>query len=152
MRCWGLLQLQCYIRSCLSALPFLHQELNDRDRFLQVLLEKYQQASVVQGAADQQQQQQSGAMQAAAAGAAGGSKLAPGSGLPVNAVNSGPPLLLEEAVAVIIRNERGRQVRADNKLCTALCRVCSSTCVAVWARRGVHITSCCLCNCTWQHA
>lgn len=116
------------------------QELNDRDRFLQVLLEKYQQASVVQGAADQQQQQQPGAMQAAAAGAAGGSKLAAGSGLPVNAVNSGPPLLLEEAVAVIIRNERGRQVRAETTLCTAVCSCVrlSSTCIALWARRGVH--------------
>jgi hypothetical protein len=89
------------------------QELNDRDRFLQVLLEKYQQASAAAqaGAEQQQQPQQPGALAAAAAATAGGSsKPAQGAGLPVNAVSSGPPLLLEEAVAVIIRNERGRQV------------------------------------------
>lgn len=93
------------------------QELNDRDRFLQVLLEKYQQASAAakQAGAEQQQPQQSqqpGALLAAAAAAAGGggSRAPHGSSLPVNAVSSGPPLLLDEAVAVIIRNERGRQV------------------------------------------
>lgn len=89
------------------------QELNDRDRFLQVLLEKYQQASAAAAAgAEQQQQQQPGALMAAAAAATAGgvSKAAQATGLPVNAVSSGPPLLLDEAVAVIIRNERGRQV------------------------------------------
>jgi hypothetical protein len=45
----------------------------------------------------------------------------------VNAVSSGAPLLLEEAVAVIIRNERGRQVGCwdcsspDPVSCKALC-------------------------------
>lgn len=86
--------------------PF--QELNDRDRFLQVLLEKYQQASAAQAGAEQQLQPLG---PAAGATAGGGSKAAQAAGLPVNAVNSGPPLLLDEAVAVIIRNERGRQVR-----------------------------------------
>jgi hypothetical protein len=75
-----------------------------------VLLEKYQQASAA-AQAGAEQLQQPGALAAAAAATAGGSsKPAQGTGLPVNAVRSGPPLLLEEAVAVIIRNERGRQV------------------------------------------
>lgn len=93
------------------------QELNDRDRFLQVLLEKYQQAGAAakQAGAEQQQpqSQQPGALLVAAEAAAGGSSRAPhGLSLPVNAVSSGPPLLLDEAVAVIIKNQRGRQVGA----------------------------------------
>jgi hypothetical protein len=92
---------------CNCILPSF-QELNDRDRFLQVLLEKYQQASAAQAGAEQQQQP---GVLAAAATAGCGSKAAQAAGLPANAVNSGPPLLLDEAVAVIIRNERGRQVR-----------------------------------------
>lgn len=111
-------------RVCWQSWPVLSgavQELNDRNRFLQVLLKKYQQASAAakQAGAEQQQQQpqsqqQPGALLAAAAAAAGGggSRVPDGSSLPVNAVSSGPPLLLDEAVAVIIRNERGQQVGA----------------------------------------
>lgn len=107
-KCCVLLEAKSTGAHCTDSL----QELNDRDRFLQVLLEKYQQASAAaQAGAEQQQPQQPGALAAAAAATAGGSsKPAQGAGLPVNAVSSGPPLLLEEAVAVIIRNERGRQV------------------------------------------
>lgn len=88
-----------------------------------MLLEKYQQASTAAAAAtqagsDPQTQQQPGMMAAAAAAAAGGDgsngssgKQGMVGGMPMNAVRSGPPLLLDEAVAVIIRNERGRQVR-----------------------------------------
>jgi hypothetical protein len=74
------------------------QELNDRDTFLQVLLEKYQQANQ-QGATD------------GSNGGNGSSNNSSKQGSSGNAVSSGPPLLPEEAVAVIIRNERGRQVR-----------------------------------------
>lgn len=70
------------------------QELNDRDKFLQVLLEKYQQAN--QPPADAAGSSSTGS---------GSSKQAGG-----NAVTSGPPLLPDEALAVILRNERGRQV------------------------------------------
>lgn len=100
--------------------PFLFclQELNDRDRFLQVLLEKYQQASEAQAgaaaaASDQQQQQAGAPLQAAGTGGGSGSSKQV-HGLPVNAVSSGAPLLLDEAVAVVIRNERGRQVSMGN--------------------------------------
>lgn len=85
------------------------QELNDRDRFLQVLLEKYQQVGAAQAgaAAAADQQQQPTALQAAAAA---GGHAGHSTGLPENAVRSGAPLQLDEAVAVILRNERGRQV------------------------------------------
>lgn len=76
------------------------KELNDRDKFLQVLLEKYQQANQ-QGAAD------AGAVVTSNSSKQGNS---------ANAVSSGPPLLPEEAVAVIIRNERGRQARERTRL------------------------------------
>ncbi|WIA42292.1 hypothetical protein OEZ86_008306 [Tetradesmus obliquus] len=76
------------------------KELNDRDKFLQVLLEKYQQANQ-QGAAD------AGAVVTGNSSKQGNS---------ANAVSSGPPLLPEEAVAVIIRNERGRQARERTRL------------------------------------
>eukprot|EP00878_Enallax_costatus_P017399 GHUV01018273.1.p1 GENE.GHUV01018273.1~~GHUV01018273.1.p1 ORF type:complete len:830 (+),score=314.81 GHUV01018273.1:156-2492(+) len=69
------------------------KELNDRDKFLQVLLEKYQQA-------DQ-----------SAEGASSSNGGDSNSAAAVNAVSSGPPLLQEEAVAIILRNERGRQAR-----------------------------------------
>eukprot|EP00882_Tetradesmus_deserticola_P019343 GHRQ01020813.1.p1 GENE.GHRQ01020813.1~~GHRQ01020813.1.p1 ORF type:complete len:155 (+),score=47.73 GHRQ01020813.1:350-814(+) len=72
------------------------QELNDRAKFLQVLLEKYQQANQ-EGTADA----------VAEISTSSSSK----QGSVANAVSGGPPLLPEEAVAVIIRNERGRQVR-----------------------------------------
>jgi hypothetical protein len=75
------------------------QELNDRDKFLQVLLEKYQQAN----------QQTAPADAVAVIGGSSSSK----QGGNANAVSSGPPLLPEEAIAVIIRNERGRQVRCS---------------------------------------
>lgn len=72
------------------------QELNDRDKFLHVLLEKYQQADQTGTAAEGNSSGNTGSdSNAAAAG---------------NAVSGGPPLLPEEAVAVILRNERGRQV------------------------------------------
>jgi hypothetical protein len=81
------------------------QELNDRDKFLQVLLEKYQQANQQPAAAD-----------AVAVISSSGSK----QGSSANAVSSGPPLLPEEAVAVIIRNERGRQVRCSTAATAAV--------------------------------
>eukprot|EP00879_Flechtneria_rotunda_P018094 GHRR01018972.1.p1 GENE.GHRR01018972.1~~GHRR01018972.1.p1 ORF type:complete len:205 (+),score=75.06 GHRR01018972.1:101-715(+) len=71
------------------------KELNDREKFLQVLLEKYQQANQPLGG------EASSTTSSSAKKEAG-----------MNAVSSGPPLSLEEAVAVIIRNERGRQVGA----------------------------------------
>lgn len=113
------------------------QELNDRDRFLQVLLEKYQQASAAAQAGAEQQQQQPGALLAAAAATAGGSsKPTQGAGLPVNAVSSGPPLLLEEAVAVIIRNERGRQVSVCGVLIALFLWQCSEAAVMKAACAG----------------
>jgi hypothetical protein len=81
------------------------QELNDRDKFLQVLLEKYQQANQQPAAAD-----------AVAVISSSGSKQSSSA----NAVSSGPPLLPEEAVAVIIRNERGRQVRCSTAATAAV--------------------------------
>ncbi|KAF6264066.1 hypothetical protein COO60DRAFT_270081 [Scenedesmus sp. NREL 46B-D3] len=83
------------------------KELNDRDKFLQVLLEKYQQAN-----------QQEAADAAAGIGSrSSGSSSKQGSS--AGAVGGGPPLLPEEAVAVIIRNERGRRARERTRLVAA---------------------------------
>eukprot|EP00775_Hariotina_reticulata_P000779 gene779-1092_t len=75
------------------------KELNDRERFLQVLLEKYQQAA-------QQPPEGSGMAPGSTSG-----KQPTADSKQGNCLNAGAPLMVDEAVAVIIRNERGRQAR-----------------------------------------
>ncbi len=78
------------------------QELDDREKFLEALLEKYEQQ---QSAAQQQQLRQ---QQQGAGGATPAAGAAPA---PSQLLGGRPPLAPEEARAVLLCNERGRQAR-----------------------------------------